>query len=129
MVEWRVIKFYKTEAESKKEENYKSINFDMSIQKVEKSKDDEVRIEFIYKADFVPDIAVLRLYGYVLMGGEKKELNAFVDAWKAKKPVPREISEPLTNLIAYSSQLNGVLISRALNMPAPVIPPRLGGSQ
>jgi hypothetical protein len=100
----------------------------MDITKAEKIKD-SVRVDFRYSAEFLPDVAKLTLYGYVIMGGDKKELNGFVDAWEKKKNMPPGIAEPLANLITYTSQMNGVLVSKALSMPAPVIPPRLQQAQ
>lgn len=129
MVEWRGIKFYKTEAESKKEEAFTGINVDMRITEAKKVKTDEIKINFRYSAEFTPNIAILTLYGYVLVGGNEKELNGFVDSWQKKKMLPKEIAEPLANLITFSSEVNGVLVAKALNMPVPVIPPRISLSK
>ncbi len=124
MISWKGIKFNKTEAEQMKEDNFTSLNVNLSLLKVSKVKND-LRLDFKYMAEFEPGIAKLALYGYVMLSGEKKELDELTDKWVKKKMIVKEISEPLANLITYSSEINGVLVARALNMPAPVIPPKI----
>lgn len=131
MVDFLAVKLSKVEAQSKSEGVFRNMNVNLNINKFEKSQDKRAKVDFSYTADFTPDVGSLSFEGYVLLGGENKEIDSSIIYWKAKKIMPQEISEGLANLINYTCQLNGVLVAKALNMPAPLIPPRitLGSSQ
>ena len=124
MVVWKDIKFYRTEAESINEQNFSNMNVDMSITKIAKAVGD-LRIDFRYTVFFEPNVAKLAMYGYVLATGDKKEVENLLEVWQKKQVLPPEISGPLANMMAFSSEVSGVLVARAIGIPVPIIPPNI----
>lgn len=118
------LRFYKTQAESQKEMPFTSIQINMNIDKLKKE-GNALRVDFSYGVDYQPKVAKLLLQGYLMIRGEKKELDDIVKAWKKKKMLPKELSKSIANTVAYASQVNGVLIAKAISIPSPVIPPSI----
>jgi len=125
MVEWKGIRFYRTEAESFRDAPFSAISVDMSINEMRRSAKDEITVDFAYKVDYKEGVASLMMRGNLFLGGDEKELDKYIDMWRKDKKMPKELVSPLANIITYSSQVNGVLVARALGIPAPVVPPNI----
>ncbi len=125
MAEWKGVRFYRTEAESMKDEPFTSIVVDIKVNGVRRRSKDELEIDFDYNVDYKEDVAKLLLRGRVTMSGKEKELDKYVESWRSGKKLPKELGAPLASIINFSSEVNGVLVARALNMPAPIIPPNI----
>ena len=123
MAQFKGVRFYKTEAESFKDQDFKSISVDMSIDDVERRSDTELVLDFSYNVDYKEDVAKLLFRGHLFLEGEKKELDKYVSSWRGEKKLPKELTAPLANIITFTSEVNGVLVSRAIGIPAPVVPP------
>ena len=125
MVEWKGIRFYRTEAESLKDEPFTAIAVDMSINDVRRRTKEDLVIDFTYSVDYKDGVAKLMLKGNLFLGGKEKELDGYMATWKKEKKMPKELAGPLANIVTYSSEVNGVLVARAIGIPAPVIPPNI----
>jgi len=125
MVEYKGVRFFKTEAESLKDEPFTSISVEMAINNVTRKSRTELIVEFSYNVDYKENVAKLGLSGYLFLSGDEKELDKYILGWRKDKKLPRELAGPLANIITFSSEVNGVLIARALGIPAPIIPPNI----
>jgi hypothetical protein len=125
MAEFKGVRFYQTEAESFKDEPFESITVDMGINEVRRKSKGEMVIDFSYNVDYKDNVAKLGLRGYLFLEGSEKELDKYVGSWRKQKKLPKELTAPLANLITFTSEVNGVLVARAIGIPAPVIPPKI----
>jgi hypothetical protein len=123
MVVWKLVRFSRVEGESGGAADMKTFNMDMNVESMKKEKND-VRAEFTFRMDYSKKVGYLVLKGWVIVGGSKKELEDLLAAWRRRK-LPEEFAAQLGNVILYNCQVNGVLLSRVLALPAPVIPPNL----
>jgi hypothetical protein len=124
-MEWRGIRLYKVEAECKSDNRFNSIGVSLDISGIEKTKEDEMRILFTYETAYKPDIANLKFWGVIQVGGKKAELDGIIARWEKDKMIPKEMFEFLVNLIRYSAETNGVLVAKALNIAPPVVEPKM----
>jgi hypothetical protein len=125
MVEWKGVRFYKTEAQSFKDEPFSAIAVDLSVNKVLRKSKTELAIDFSYNVDYKDKVAKLGLSGNLFLEGKEKELDKYVAGWRKDKKLPKELASPLANIITFTSEVNGVLVARALGIPAPVVPPNI----
>jgi hypothetical protein len=123
-MQWKGIRFYRVNAESSSDDNFTklAVNVDISDLKVN---GDGLRIDFSYAVDYQPGIAKLKFDGYALLGGTRAELDSAQNGWKKDRSLPRDIAEPLVNIIKFSAETNGVLVAKALNMVPPLLAPKI----
>ena len=123
MVVWKLVRFSRIEGESGGSTEMKRFNMDMNVTSMKKE-GNELLVDFTYRIDYSKEVGFIILNGQVQASGEKKELDEIVAGWKAKK-LPVEFAAQLSNVILYNCEINGVLVSRVLAIPAPVIPPNI----
>lgn len=122
-MEWTGIRFYKVEAESISDGDFRNlaVNLDITDMKMERG---DLRIDFTYTADYQPKIATLRFLGYIMLAGEKNQLSKIQRDWKKNKTIPKDIADPLVNVVTFNAETNSVLVSRAINIVPPILSPK-----
>jgi len=124
MVEWKLIRFTKVEGEGRGNDRMRAFNIDLNISDIRKTGND-LRVDFSHRVDYGDDVGFIMLSGFLLAGGKPSELRDIQDKWADKK-LPPGFASDLTNAIMFNCEVNGVLVTRVLNMPAPVVPPQIG---
>ncbi|HLD60106.1 MAG TPA: hypothetical protein VI912_03870 [Candidatus Bilamarchaeaceae archaeon] len=116
--------FYKTNAEIKSTKKYNGLSVNLSLLKMAKIKD-MLSLDFGYIVNYNPEIAVLSLDGKIILKGKKKEVDEVYSAWTKTQTLPKELASRIANVVTTNCQITGVLVSKALELPAPIIPPKI----
>lgn len=123
-MEWKGIRFYKVEAESKSDENFTSISMNLDVNDM-KLKGDELTIDFAYSVDYKPSVASLKFKGVVVLGGARADLEKVEKEWKKQKTIPKNVAEPLINVITFNAESNSVLVAKAISIVPPLLAPKI----
>lgn len=84
-----------------------------------------VRISFSYKTEYSPELAVISMEGDVLVLIDAKKQGELIENWKKSKILPKELAEPVMNHILDRCSIQALLLSKDLNLPAPVQLPKV----
>ncbi len=123
-MDWKGIRFYKVQAESRRDENFSSVAIDLNITEM-KVNGGDLRVDFSYAVEYRPGVASLRFDGYATLGGSRSELEKLEKDWKKDKTMPKSLAEPLINVITFNAETNGVLIAKAINIVPPLVAPKI----
>jgi hypothetical protein len=118
------IRLGKIEANKDNDRQITGVDIDIRIENVE-AKNGTATISFAYTATYRPDIGIMKIGGSLFLSDTPQNSKKLADEWKAKKLLNREITEPVLNLINATASVNGVLISRAINLSPPLVPPKI----
>ena len=118
------IKINAADARKDKELPVTGVDFDIRFTSLKATKG-EIQMEFLYSVNYRPKIGYLKMFGTVMAKDTPKTAKKLVDEWKKKKQLPKEVGEPVLNLINMSASINGVLVARSINLPSPVYPPKI----
>jgi hypothetical protein len=124
-MEWTGIRLYKVEAECLSDKKFEGIAAALDVSKMEVSKPGALRIDFSYATEYRPQVARIKFYGFVSLEGKKGELESLLSRWKRDKFIDKENFEALVNLIKFTSETNGVLVAKALNIAPPLVGPKI----
>jgi len=80
---------------------------------------------FEFTVKYEPGYGSIDLNGYVLFVEESKEIAKITESWKANKKLPPVIVEGVINSILAKSNVQALILSQELNLPAPVELPKL----
>ncbi len=125
MVQFAGVRFYRTEAEKLSDKPFSKINVNLAVKDAQKLSKKEMHFVFSYDVDYFPKVATLKMLGHLVVVGTEKEINNTLLLWKKTKKVPPALASPIANVIAYSSEVNGVLVAKAIGIPVPVVPPNI----
>ena len=81
---------------------------------------------FEFKVDYAPGFGNIDLRGNVLYTDDSKKIDGIVAGWKKDKKLPPEITEGVINSILAKSNVQALILSQELNLPAPMDLPKLG---
>ncbi len=118
-----------TEINAKKGNNPKgklSINNNIKLENVEESKlgaDDTkkaVKVDFKFSTTYSPDYATIDLKGSLLVFDEAKKADEMLKSWKENKNLTKEHSKNIVQTIMNRSLIQTVVISKELELPAPI---------
>ncbi len=125
-MQWSGIKFSRVEAESRNKGNFTSMAIKLDIlDMVPADRDGGLKIAFTYSVDYKPDIASMKFSGYLLLKGTRDELARLSGEWKKDKTIPRNVAEPLINVVKFNAETNGVLVAKAIGIVPPLLAPRI----
>jgi hypothetical protein len=116
-----------TAAEVTREKNDvpSGISINMSINAVRQD-GDMAEIVFTYRAEYAPNVGLLRLEGIMNVKPEsKKQLDELVKGWKDKKKLEDAFAEDVLNNINFACGAHGTLMARVVNLQPPMMPPRI----
>ncbi len=87
-------------------------------------------VEWNYMSNYKPDIAHIKFDGEVLLLLEPKKAEEIKKDWSKNKRLPNELATHIMNHVLEKCNIQALLISKDLNLPAPVPLPkvRVGGS-
>lgn len=81
-----------------------------------KTKDNIIGAEFIYRVNYEPDFAKVRLEGNILFSIDSKTAKEILKQWKNKK-MPEDFRILLFNVILRKSTLKALYLEDELNLP------------
>lgn len=124
MVEFRSVVLNATEAKREGFAPAENLDININIEDM-KPVGELMGVDFVYTVTYKPKAGFLKITGTVYVADKPSEVKNMLDNWKKTKALPKELGEPLLNVVNLSAGVNGVFIARALNMAPPLIPPRL----
>jgi len=86
---------------------------------------EQLEISFTYTATYSENIGVLTMRGKLIARGPLEECQAASRKWRETKKLPHEFAEEVLNTINYLCGSNGTLVSRAVNLSPPMLPPKI----
>ncbi len=119
------VRFYQASVMVVKDDKYQNINMNVNIDKLEKGRADIIELDFSFKSSYEPQIAQLLLRGKLYVKATAKEYKDLAEALKNKKGLPVEMASLISTAITYAGEVNGTLLARIVNIPAPIIPPSM----
>ena len=107
---------------------------DMIIENIKKTdlniggKEDVLQIDFLYSAEYQPNIAKIELKGNVLYLAEGSH-KAILTHWTTKKKLPADVASQILNAILIKCGVKALSLSQDLNLPPhirlPTIAPKV----
>ena len=88
-----------------------------------------MKLGFLYKTDYEPEIGNIELKGEVLLMEEAKEAKKMLDGWKKNKKIEPNTAAEVLNNIMNKCTFEAIFLARELGMPAPIQMPRVRTEQ
>jgi hypothetical protein len=103
-----------------------SISNNVAVREVEEAKlnlDNKkgaIRIEFTFVTKYEPDMGILTLEGDLVYLDIEAKIEEALAAWKKTKKLPKPILNPVLQTVFTRCHIQGLLLSKDLNLPPPV---------
>lgn len=108
------------------------INNNVTIKNVEESdlalgKDKQNVIKFIFEftSKYEPSIGTILFEGELLYMEDSKKVKEILASWKKDKKVPKELMAGLLNTILTKCNIQALILSQEVNLPAPIPLPKV----
>ncbi len=123
----------KIDAEKKNSPKGKvNVESNVAIKKVEVSdvslgKDDEKVLDFNFefKTNYSPDVGHILIAGNLLFLTKSEEATKIADEWNKTKKLEKDVMRPIFNTVLARGNIQAMIISKDLNLPAPIQLPRM----
>ena len=128
--------FTKISAEKEKVQGALKVTNNITLKSVEDAKvnlidDKQTSLHFNftfssnYSTDAKENIANINLEGYVIYLEKNSEAKKILDEWKKSKKIDPKILENILNYALDKSNIESIIMSREIGLPAPVKLPRI----
>ena len=125
--------FTKLSAEKKEAAKGKiDINNNVSIKDVVeddltlgKDKQNVIKFIFEFTSNYEPSIGKILFEGELLYLEEPKKVKELLSGWKKDKKIPKEIMAGLLNSILTKCNIQALILSQEINLPAPIPMPKV----
>ncbi|MBI5223592.1 hypothetical protein HY990_04165 [Candidatus Micrarchaeota archaeon] len=94
------------------------------IDKIIPQGDNFALIDFTYSIKYLPNIAVVYIYGNAQCTDSEANIKAAIEAHKKNKELPIGIGANLINAISTAAGINSIFIGRVFDLPPHFTPPR-----
>ena len=84
-----------------------------------------LRIQFGFRSEYTPELAVLNMEGEAIMLVDAKQSENILMQFKKSRQMPREIAEPVMNFILDRCNIQALLLAKDLTLPSPVPLPKV----
>ncbi|MBC8495354.1 hypothetical protein H8D36_04330 [archaeon] len=84
-----------------------------------------LKFEFEYVSKYDADIGSIQLSGDTIYLVEIKAADEILASWKKDKKVPEKVMRELMNRILAKCNVQAVVLSRDINLPAPIPLPKM----
>ncbi len=112
-----------------------SINTNVQIKDVKDtkmkmpSKQKTIEVDFHYIAKFDPKLGSMDFEGNMILLEDEKRANELLKYWKKNKKLPDEFVPVVMNTALNRCSIEAVILSKDINLPAPVQMPKIGPSK
>ena len=125
--------FTKLSAERKEAAKGKiDINNNVTIKNVEEAdisfgKNNQSVIKFLFEftSKYEPNVGTILFEGELLYMEEPKKSKEILSGWKKDKKVPKELMAGLLNTILTKCNIQALILSQEINLPAPIPLPKV----
>lgn len=84
-----------------------------------------VTFAFTFRTLYNPDYAKIELEGNILTLLDKKQADEAVQQWEKDRKTNKEVITPLMNAILNRANIQALIMSKDLNLPAPIELPKV----
>ena len=113
-----------------------SISNNVSVTKVEKvslnlggDNQQSIKFDFSFKSKYDPQIGTIDLDGEVIYLAQKDQADKIVSEWSKTKKVSPEILTPILNNVLNKCNIQALILSKEMNLPAPIPLPKINPKQ
>ena len=85
-----------------------------------KDKQDVIRFIFEFASKYEPNVGSILFEGELLYMEEPKKVKEILASWKKDKKLPKEIMAGLLNTILTKCNIQALILSQEINLPAPI---------
>ena len=93
----------------------------LNVVGIKKLAEEMLEVPFVFTINYSPGVAQISMKGKSHVTGSKDELEQILKEHKEKKPPPPVILQSISNIVFLES----VLICRSLNIPPPILLPKI----
>ncbi|MFW5865737.1 MAG: hypothetical protein ACOCU6_01450 [Nanoarchaeota archaeon] len=93
------------------------------------SKQRAFSIQFAFKADYQPSVGTIDLEGELLYLADEKLSKDIEQIWSEKKSLPKELALSVFNKILHHCNVEALILSKEINLPAPIQLPKIKEQQ
>ncbi len=84
-----------------------------------------LKFDFLFQADYEPEIGKIEIIGETMVVLDKKIGEEALKGWKKEKKIKGAFMSGLLNHILAKCNIEAVMLSRDLNLPAPIPLPKV----
>ncbi len=84
---------------------------------------------FEFASTYDPKVGSIKLVGDVLYMDDAKKAKEVLDGWKKEKKLPKELMTGIINTILNKCNIQSLILSEQVNLPAPIPLPRVQAQQ
>ena len=125
--------FTKLSAERKEAAKGKiDINNNVTIKNVEEAdisfgsnKQNVIKFIFEFTSKYEPNVGMILFEGELLYMEDPKKTKEILTSWKKDKKVPKELMAGLLNTILTKCNIQALILSQEINLPAPIPMPKV----
>lgn len=85
-----------------------------------------LKFNFQFTTKYQPDIGEILIEGDTIYLTSEEQAKAILVQWKKEKKVTKDIMNPVLNNVLNKCNIQALLLSREMNLPAPIPLPRIG---
>jgi|TARA_B100002003_G_C14024305_1_gene493919 hypothetical protein len=89
------------------------------------NKQKSLKFEFEFTSKYDPNMGHITLIGDILYIEEGKKIKEILDGWKKDKKLPKEITGKVLNTVLGKCNVQALILSEQLNLPAPIPMPKV----
>ena len=93
------------------------------------SKQKTIQINFHYSAKYEPKVGSMDFEGNMILLEEEKKVNEILKYWKKNKKLSNEFVPAVMNTALNRCSIQGIILSKEVNLPAPIQMPKVGSSK
>jgi hypothetical protein len=82
-------------------------------------------IKFKYDVDYEPKVGTINLEGDLLYLATEELAKKIEDTWNKNKSLPKEVGTVVFNRILQNCNIEALILSREINLPAPLQLPKI----
>jgi len=80
---------------------------------------------FQFNTKYEPEIGEVQIEGEVVYLNKAEESKRILSGWKKDKSLPREVVNPILNYVLTKSNIEALLLSKEMGLPAPIPLPKV----
>lgn len=90
------------------------------------AKQDGIKFTYQFTSKYSPEIGDITLIGEVLYIEDKDKVKAILAEWEKHKKISQEIMTAVLNTVLERCNIQALILSREVNLPAPIQLPKIG---
>jgi len=93
--------------------------------------EDKLSVNFVFSSNYEPNIGIIRIEGELLVEESKENVKRALIEWEqsGRKNLPKDIAEKVHNAILSSCIVEATILSKEVQLPAPIPTPHISIDQ